>query len=321
MGQPATRITANDFLIPPELGEFQLAGNTAGRIGGLRLELISDATETRFGDCYQQVPLRVFPPFRFEPARPALVYVVSPTAGLMDGDGQYVELSVRSGATAVVVGQSATRIHPCLHGFATQQWKIHVEAGAALTLLPGPAIPFRGCRYFQRIAVDLEAGARLFLGDIWLAGRYARGAASELFQFETIVQEILVHRQGRLIYRDRFCWRGPWDKSAIGWHFGDAPACGSCFVTGPASEGALPSDPAAKRASFTTAAGDTVLRWHGSSEAVTASVVQAAANAFRTGSCLTECNLAPCHWFSSPCQLQPDQNQTRDFRQESPWRS
>src|SRR5437764_1295023 len=155
MGARPARITAGDFLTPPELADWRLAADPAGRIGGVRAELTADPAGARLGECYQQVPLRVLPPFRFGPGRAALLYLLNPTAGLMDGDGQLIELTARTGARAVVVGQSATRIHPCLRGFATQQWHITVESGAVLAVLPGPAIPFAGCRYFQRVAVDL----------------------------------------------------------------------------------------------------------------------------------------------------------------------
>jgi len=101
----------------------------------------------------------------------------------MDGDAHLIHVDAGSGTRAVVVGQSATRIHPSLHGFSTQQWNVHVAADAVLVVLPGPAIPFEGCRYYQRVAIDLEPGAGIVWGDIWLAGRYARGEASEQFQF------------------------------------------------------------------------------------------------------------------------------------------
>ena len=157
---------------------------------------------------------------------PALLYLLNPTAGLLDGDGQLVRLTARARARAVVVGQSATRIHPCPNGFATQQWAISVEAGAALVVLPGPAIPFAGCRYYQRVEVELEDGAGFVWGDVGLAGRYARGAASEQFQFAVLVQDLSVRRDGRLVFRDRFCWQGPWEQDTARWHFGGAPACG-----------------------------------------------------------------------------------------------
>ena len=82
--------------------------------------------------------------------------------------------------------------------YATQQWTVEVEDDACLVVLPGPAIPFRGSRYFQRVRVELAPRARLIWGDIWLAGRYDRGELSERFQFERIVQDFEARRAGRL---------------------------------------------------------------------------------------------------------------------------
>jgi urease accessory protein len=299
---------AADFLTPPEFRRWRLAENAAGRIGGLRLELLQSPAGTRLGTCYQQVPLRVLPPFRLPADQPALLYLLNPTAGLLDGDAQLVRVSAAAGTRAVLTGQSATRIHPSLRGFSTQQWHVRVEAGAVLVLLPGPAIPFRGCRYYQRAAIDLAEGAGLVWGDIWLAGRYARGADSEWFEFETLIQDLTVRREGRLVFRDRFCWQGPWDGVTAAWHSG-AAACGSLFVTGPVAEDALPVGEEVEHALFPTACGDTCVRWTGPPEAVTACTVHAAlrlASALAGGQAqepwlLGGAHLAPNHWFSLAC--------------------
>jgi urease accessory protein len=300
MGAPATRITAADFVTPPELQHLRLAPHGAGRVGGVRLQLRAGRDRTILGECYQQVPLRVLPPFQFAPTQPALLYLLNPTAGLMDGDAHLVDLTAHPGARALVTGQSATRIHPSVQGFATQQWHVRVEAGALLALLPGPAIPFRGCRYYQRTRLDLAVGAGVLWGDVWLAGRYARGGASELFQFATLVQDLSVCSAGRLVFRDRFCWEGPWDRDTAAWHFGDGLACGSLFASGPVTED-LVRGPAA--AAFPTAHGDTCVRWYGPPEAVMAAVVQATLRvaAARAGTAwLRPEDLAPVHWFSAP---------------------
>lgn len=307
MGAPATRITAADFHTPPELKEWRLAADPAGRIGGVRLELSADAAGTRLGACYQQVPLRVVPPFRFGLEQPALLYLLNPTAGLLDGDAQLVELSAGSGSRAVVVGQSATRIHPSIQGFATQQWHVRVATGAVLVVLPGPAIPFQGSRYYQRVMVDLAAGAHLVWGDVWVSGRYARGVHSERFRFETLVQELTIRREGRPVFRDRFCWRGPWDGATAAWHFGGAAACGSLFATGRMEERGLASAPTLGGACFLTAHGDTCCRWQGSSEEVVAAVVATAFHlaSLRAGQLGGKAwlspthELAPNHWFSA----------------------
>ena len=156
MGAAAARITAEDFLTPPEFARWSLATQPAGRIGGVRLQFEADSEETKLTQCYQQIPLRVLPPFRFGPGQPSLVYLLNPTAGLMDGDAHLMHVQACEGSRTVVVGQSATRIHPAVQSFSMQQWHIRVERGAVLVILPGPAIPFRGARYVQRVRIDLE---------------------------------------------------------------------------------------------------------------------------------------------------------------------
>src|SRR6185437_275002 len=125
--------------------------------------------------------------------------------------------------------------------FATQQWHVRVAAGARLVVLPGPNIPFKGCRYHQRVMIDLEGDARFIWGDIWTPGRYERlGDLAEHHQFERIVQELEVRRDGRLVYRDRFDWTGPWDPRTADWYFGGGPdaAGAGLFITGEVGTGA-----------------------------------------------------------------------------------
>ena len=300
MDLPA-RITTEDFRTPPELRDRQLAQGSSGQIGGVRLELLAAGGATRLGACYQQIPLHVLPPFHFAGEPAALLYLLNPTAGLMDGDGHLVRLHARSGVRAVVTGQSATRIHPALESFSTQQWHIRVEEDAQLVVLPGPAIPFRGCRYYQRVRIDLAARARLIWADIWLPGRYARGELSEFHQFERLVQDLAVRREGQLIYRERFHWRGPWDEETLRWHLGNQQASGSLFVAGPIAALPQPLDDV-ERAILPLAAGDTCIRCCGSPAAIIREVVhtalgQAASDGSRL---LSSRHFAPTHWFSPP---------------------
>jgi urease accessory protein len=309
MGAAAARITAADFLTPPELEHFQLASNPAGRIGGVRFELLRTHGQTVLGDCYQQVPLRILPPFQFGRAEPVLLYLLNPTAGLMDGDAQLVQLRAGEGTRAVVTGQSATRIHPSLEGYSTQQWRITVGSGAVLVVLPGPAIPFGGCRYYQRVRINLEADAALVWGDIWLAGRYARREASEQFQFLTMIQDLAVCRDQRLVFRDRFCWQGPWDRAKAEWHFGTALACGTLFVTGSKVQDTFPDTEGPDGICFRTAGGDRCYRWQGGSQEVTGRLVTAALTAasYLAGHSpgepwlMTRYDLASNHWFTRTC--------------------
>jgi urease accessory protein len=249
----------------------------------------------------------MLPPFNFGPYEPCLVYLLNPTAGLMDGDAQLVDLKAAGKTRAVVVGQSATRIHPAVHGFCTQRWRIQVDEGAVLVALPGPAIPFAGCRYYQQVDIDLAPGAAVIWGDIWLAGRYARGDMSEQFQFEVLVQHLTVRRSGRVVFRDRFCWRGPWDINTAAWHFGGDPACGSLFITGSLLPNLAAAPAGLPHAPLITAAGDTCLRCHGPAQLVTSWIVQtalAAAAQLAGGPdarpwLIQGHELGPNHWFNA----------------------
>jgi urease accessory protein len=304
MGAGPVRIARAEFVTPPEFRDLPSIANEAGRVGGVRLELFADGAFTRLGACYQQVPLRVLPPFQPDARLAALLYLLNPTAGLFESDAQLAEIVLHPGARALVVGQSATRIHPALHGFATQQWRIRVENGATLILLPGPTIPFRCCRSYQRLEVDLAPDAVFVWGDIGVAGRYARGLASERFQFTALVQEVLVRKEGQLVFRDRCCWRGPWDEATAAWHCGGAEAWGTLFVAGKSENTSTPVEPL-RHGQFATGAGHWCFRWIGSAEEVTAAVVRMALGFASTmvanGSVEAAFghHLGPCHWFTS----------------------
>ncbi len=308
MGSRTTRITAQDFLIPPEYRAYHLAERSAGQIGGVSLTLVDRGGQTILGHTYQQVPLRVMPAFNFKGEPAALIYLLLPTAGLMDGDGHLVEIEAKAGSAAVVTGQSANRVHPALGSFATQQWNVRVEAGAQLVILPGPTIPFRGCRYHQRIRIELEGDARLIWGDMWLPGRYSRGDESEFYQFDQVLQDLEVHRDGVLVYRDRFQWKGPWDRTTARWFVGDGDEAASAglFISGGVPDLAAEKNPALQRAVLRLERGDTLIRWCGPAPDLVPSVVDTAlscAAVWTSGNSQRPWltggyHLNPSHWFS-----------------------
>ena len=74
VGARAVRITREELVTPPEFLGVLPTQNPAGRVGGARIELIRSGDETHLGTCYQQIPVRLFPPFELdsEPAALAL---------------------------------------------------------------------------------------------------------------------------------------------------------------------------------------------------------------------------------------------------------
>jgi urease accessory protein len=309
MGPRTVRITAEDFVIPAEFGGLRLAERSAGQIGGVYLTLIESEGRTVFGPTFQQVPLRVLPPFHFPGEPAALIYLINPTAGLLDSDGHLVEIDARPGTRAVVTGQSSNRIHPAVRSFSTQQWRVRASTGSQLVLLPGPNIPFRGCRYHQKALIDLEGDAGLIWGDIWTPGRYGRvGELAELYQFDWIVQDLEIRRDGELVYRDHFTWEGPWDGDKARWYLGDhsATATGGLFVTGRVDLSHLGPDGPLERVVLPLEYGDTLIRWCGPVPDLTADLVTAAfqlaakwsGDASAPPWLLGSHNLVPNHWFS-----------------------
>lgn len=307
MGPRTTRIAREDFLIPPEFRDIAAQGHPASRVGGVSLELNHDTPGTRLGHYFDQIPLRIMPAFRIAGEKASLLYLINLTAGLMDGDAHLVEVQARAGTHCVVTGQSATRVHPALASYATQQWNVRVERDATLVVLPGPLIPYAGSRYYQRGRVDLAENARLLWGEIWYPGRYSRGTESERFLFERIVQDFEASRDGIPFYRDRFRWDGPWSPEMADWHFGGELASGSLLVAGPLPESLQPAATGTRRSVLRLASGDACLRWCGTPAAVTKDVVETTmriAGYWTSGPdappwLLDSTGLTSNHWFSS----------------------
>lgn len=306
MGSPAVRITRDEFVTPPEFRDYHATRDPAARVGGARIELIRSQGETRLGSCYQQIPTRVMPPFSFTDEPAALLYLINLTAGLMDGDAHLFDITMRAGTHAVVTGQSANRVHPAVSSYATQQWSVAVEDDACLVVLPGPTIPYRGCRYYQRARVQLAPRARLIWGDIWLPGRYDRGDLSERFQFDRIVQDFEASRGDVLVYRERFRWDGPWTSDEVNWFFGGHLASASLFIAGPVPDTWLEAPAEVRRSVVQLGSGEHCVRWCGTPGAVTADLVRTAMRqaAFATTGpdarpwLINSSDLVPNHWFS-----------------------
>jgi urease accessory protein len=105
-----------------------------------------------------------------------VVNMVSPTAGLFDGDVVDVSLVVEPGARAVFTTPSATRIHQARGDRpAVMRQSLTVQAGGFAEYFPELLIPQRGARYRQETTLRVEPGGTLVFFE-WLApGRVAHG--------------------------------------------------------------------------------------------------------------------------------------------------
>jgi urease accessory protein len=302
------RITRSDFPPPPELSDRDPAQAPDGHVGGLRAELHDRDGETHLGRVYYQNPVRVIRPLTPQKGGPSLLYLMNMTAGLLDGDGQLVALDVGPGVRCFATNQSAGRVHPCPRYHAASRYDLNVAGGSVLCLLPGPMIPFVGSRYHQKTSINLDPGAQVVWGDVLLPGRTLYSKAPERFVFDRIVQELHVRRGGRLVFHERFSWAGPWDEAQTLWHFGDAEAAASLFISGPVAPEDLPSLPDGEIAVQETAFGDTCVRLLGrDAEQVIAAAALVALTACarlageESGTWLLHSTgLSSVHWFSTP---------------------
>jgi urease accessory protein UreH len=142
-------------------------------------------------------------------------------------------------------------------------------------------------------------------GDILLPGRTRYAKAPERFAFDRFIQELRVHRGDRLVHHERLAWFGPWGEDEIRWHFGDAEAVASLFISGALADEVIPDLPDGEVAVQETAAGDTCVRIAGrDAEQLIAVAARIALTSAAQAACdpspwfLDTSCLAGSHWFS-----------------------
>lgn len=159
-----------------------------------------------------------------------VINLVSPTAGLFDGDEVDLSLTVEPGARAVLTTPSACRIHSSRSGQpAVLRQQIDVRAGGFAEYFPELLIPHRGARYRQETTLRVEPGGTLLFFE-WLApGRVAHG---ESFAYHQLNWHTDLWVGATLTARERYALR-PNDSSLAG--IRDAYPSGhylGCFVVG-----------------------------------------------------------------------------------------
>ena len=126
--------------IGPVIAEVQLR-DRAGMDGRLRISLVRTDRGTTIGDLESSGALRIVRPFPLEGGR-ILLQILTVGPGLLAGDRYRVEIHVGKGARAVVLHQSAGKVHRMAPGRkASQHVRILVEEDGRAGVLPGPGDP------------------------------------------------------------------------------------------------------------------------------------------------------------------------------------
>jgi urease accessory protein len=127
--------------------------------------------------------------------------LISASAGLMSGDSQVIDITVKEGAWLEATSQAFEKIHKMAEGgFARRHTRLTVEKNAALSYVPLPAIPFKDSAFRSETEVRLaDASSRFFQSEILSCGRAARGERFEYREYKSLTK---IYAGETLIYSD-----------------------------------------------------------------------------------------------------------------------
>lgn len=150
------------------------------RVHSLEIHLVHRGGRTLVQRAHSSGALRILRPFDLGDR--ILLQLITLGPGLLDGDLFRMEVYLGPGAKALLVSQSAGKVHP---GLARQEMAIYAAEESELEFYPGLSILFPRAALEQRTRVWLEPGARLGLLEAWALGRIARGEAWDFAFLDT----------------------------------------------------------------------------------------------------------------------------------------
>lgn len=131
----------------------------------------------------------------------AISQVMSPTAGLLQGDLLELDVTVKADAYAAVISPAACRVHTMEAGRARVRQTFRVESGGALDIWPAPLILQKEASLLQETRVEVASDATLLLCEIISPGRAAFG---EAFEFKQWVSRLRIYRSDTLVSLENF---------------------------------------------------------------------------------------------------------------------
>ncbi len=145
-------------------------------------------------------PLLVQKPFYPEGPDVCHSILVHPPGGIVAGDRLTINVTVESGAHALITTPGATKWYRSEGAQAEQCIAINVAAGANLEWLPQEAIVFNSAIAKQTISIDLADHANFLAWDILVLGRVA---AQERFTQGLYKQAWTITRNGLPLWLER----------------------------------------------------------------------------------------------------------------------
>lgn len=170
-------------------------------VGGARLCYTprADGPGTRLAEQWVRPPLHMTKAYHEEGW--AISQLMSPTAGLLDGDVLEVKARVEAGAKAALISPAACRVHTMPSGYAQIQQSYAVGAEAVLDVWPAPLILQASAALKQTTRLEVDPSATVLMCEVISPGRATFG---ESFQFAEWSSKLRITRNGRLLAFENF---------------------------------------------------------------------------------------------------------------------
>ncbi|MBW4472297.1 MAG: urease accessory protein UreD [Stenomitos rutilans HA7619-LM2] len=158
---------------------------------------------------YATYPFRLSRALRLDStnAHRIYLYIMNSSPGLLGGDAFQIGIRLSDRTALYLTDQSATKVHRMATGQrARVHYKIEIGSGASLEYVPEPIILYRDANLQQTMQVMLAPTGSLFLSDIMVPGRLARG---EYFHFHQYCNRLQVYTPaGDLVFTDAMKLKG-----------------------------------------------------------------------------------------------------------------
>ncbi len=182
---------------------------------------------------YVTYPFRLSRTFRLDQTDPdhAYIYIMNASPGLLAGDNLRISLQLDANTSLYLTDQAATKVHTMPTGTAAKTvYEIAVGAEANLEFVPEPLILYTDATLEQITQVTLHQTGRLFLSEIILPGRLARGEYYRFRHYFTRLQ--VTSPTGELLFADAMRLEGlnQFKQSS---YLSSLPALGNIFIVLP----------------------------------------------------------------------------------------
>lgn len=172
----------------------------------LELNLTSDRSkQTICTHQYTTYPLRLSPVFRLDRSSKnrAYIYIMNTSPGLLAGDKLNICLRLDTNTSLYLTDQAATKVHrmPTIDTKAIVNYYLELSSQANLELVPEPIILYKDATLEHKTSIKLNSQAQLFITEIILPGRLARG---EIYEFNYYFNYLQIQDwNDKLLFTDR----------------------------------------------------------------------------------------------------------------------